>query len=264
MSPARSARRKHPKRPKLAKPPALPYQKAIVLAERLQRALRGADVVAGMRGRAVVFAGSLRRKKPLVGDLDVLLVDRTDEQWAKLEHVRGLQLTQFGPKKARGVYTKDRRKLQVDLRRVAKRSLGAALEYFTGPRGHNLGMRTKAKKRGWKLNEYGLYDAKGHRIAGRTEKSIYDALGYKWKRPEFRGGKTRKNPDDPRQSIGETGVITIPLPRGQKRHASLLRELRERPGVVFRIPMTKAEWERFTETDELPRRAWPAQLRARR
>lgn len=184
MPAARSAR---PSKRK-AKAPKQPYYTAVKLAHLLSRALRGADVVQGKRGTAVVFAGSLRRKKPLVGDLDVLLVERTDSQWAKLEHVRGLALAKFGPKKAEGTFTIGGQSINVDIRRVARRSLGAALEYFTGPRGHNLGMRVKAKKKGLKLNEYGLFDVKtGARVAGRTEKSIYEVLKHEWKPPELRG-----------------------------------------------------------------------------
>lgn len=168
------------------------YDQALELSRRLQRALRAADVVHGTRGSAIVFAGSLRRKAERIRDLDVLLVDRTDAQWANLAHVRGLKLTSFGPKKAAGVFWVGRGGIRlpinVDVRRVATRSLGAALEYFTGPKGHNLGMRLKAKRQGYKLNEYGLFRVStGTRVAGRTEQEIYAVLGHPWKPPEERG-----------------------------------------------------------------------------
>jgi len=193
--PARSAR-SSTARPKISKrkaaAAAVPYLVALEASRAFARALRAADVVHGKRGVSVVFAGSLRRKKPVVADLDVLLVDRTDAQWAKLQAVRHLALSSWGPKKAAGTFTATvhgkRVPLNVDLRRVATRSLGAALEYFTGPKGHNLGMRMKAKKAGYKLNEYGLYRIKdGARVAGRTEQEIYDVLEHTWKPPELRG-----------------------------------------------------------------------------
>lgn len=174
-----------------AKSGRIPRATALELSRRFLRALRGADVVAGTRGSCCVFAGSLRRKSATVGDLDLLLVDRTDAQWANLAHVRRFTLSKFGPRLAQGVFAAKVHGVDVfvkiDIRRVAARSLGAALEYFTGPRGHNLGMRTKAKKRGYKLNEYGLFAADGTRVAGRTEKEIYDVLGHGWKPPEQRG-----------------------------------------------------------------------------
>lgn len=170
----------------------VPYDVALEGSRALARAFRAADVVHGTRGTAVVVAGSLRRKQATVADLDVLLVDRTDAQWAKLAAVRHLVLDRWGPKKAAGRFTfswhRTRVTLNVDLRRVATRSLGAALEYFTGPKGHNLGMRLKAKRLGYKLNEYGLFRlADGVRVAGRTEQELYQVLGHPWKPPELRG-----------------------------------------------------------------------------
>lgn len=137
-----------------------------------------------------VIAGSIRRKSPTVRDGDVLLVDVSPGQWSRLERLPRATFTQYGPVRAQLVYRPRRFKtgLQIDVRRVARQSLGAALEYFTGPRGHNLGMRSKAKSRGMKLNEYGLFDVRtGERLAGETEKGIYEVLDHPWKPPELRG-----------------------------------------------------------------------------
>jgi DNA polymerase (family 10) len=78
--------------------------------------------------------------------------------------------------------------LQVDLRVVPKVSYGAALLYFTGSKAHNIGLRGLANDRGWKLNEYGLFDAK-RRIAGATEEEIYRKLGLAAIPPEMREGR---------------------------------------------------------------------------
>jgi hypothetical protein len=137
----------------------------------------------------IEFAGSLRRREDTIGDLDVLLIDLPDDRWDKLADVEGLTLTSSGDRKASGTFDD----IRVDLRRVACDEVGAALEYFTGPKAHNIGMRAKAKRQGMKLNEYGLFDAKtGDKVAGRTERGIYQALGHKMKRP----GDRRKNPPE--------------------------------------------------------------------
>jgi DNA polymerase (family 10) len=134
----------------------------------------------------VLVAGSIRRRRPQVKDADLLLVDVSDPAWAKLNRAGGryAKMASWGPVKAQLRYFK----FQIDVRRVDSVASGAALEYFTGPKGHNVGMRAKAKRKGLKLNEYGLFDlASGTRIAGDTERSIYEALGHPWKPPQLRG-----------------------------------------------------------------------------
>ena len=79
--------------------------------------------------------------------------------------------------------------LQVDLRVIPDNEFGAALQYFTGNKGHNIKLRKIAIKQGYKLNEYGLFKGK-KRIAGKTEKEIYNKLGLKMPKPEDRLGKS--------------------------------------------------------------------------
>jgi DNA polymerase (family 10) len=79
--------------------------------------------------------------------------------------------------------------LDVDLRVVSEESFGAALAYFTGSKDHNIQMRELAIKKGWKLNEYGLFDKNEKMIAGRTEEEIYEALDLEWIPPEMRENK---------------------------------------------------------------------------
>jgi DNA polymerase (family 10) len=78
---------------------------------------------------------------------------------------------------------------QVDVRIVHPDEYGAALLYFTGSKAHNIQLRSMAKQRGWKINEYGVYDeATGHRLAGNDEAGIYALFGLKWIPPEERLG----------------------------------------------------------------------------
>jgi DNA polymerase (family 10) len=134
-------------------------------------------------GQAIV-AGSYRRRRDTVGDLDVLMVARdgraAGDKLAKYENVASVLV--HGPTRTTVVL---RSGLQVDLRVVPKVSYGAALLYFTGSKAHNISLRGLANDRGWKLNEYGLFDAK-RRIAGATEEEIYRKLGLATIPPELR------------------------------------------------------------------------------
>src|SRR5213080_162562 len=132
----------------------------------------------------VEVAGSIRRRKETVGDADLLALARTTERaiaaFAKLApvaRVLGQGDTKCSVKLQDG--------LQVDLRVVPEESFGAALLYFTGSKAHNVALRQLAIKKGWKLNEYGLFRGT-RRIAGRTEQEIYARLGLAYIPPELR------------------------------------------------------------------------------
>ncbi|GBD34899.1 DNA polymerase/3'-5' exonuclease PolX [bacterium HR35] len=138
--------------------------------------------------KEVVPAGSYRRRKETVGDIDILAVSDKPEKlmdyfvkFPEVDYIYGQ-----GPTK-----TMVRLKigLDVDLRVVAEESFGAALAYFTGSKEHNIQMRELAIKKGWKLNEYGLFDKNDKRIAGRTEEEIYEKLDLDWIPPEMRENK---------------------------------------------------------------------------
>ena len=130
-------------------------------------------------------AGSLRRGRETVGDLDLLAVSGDPEAasraFVSLPDVE--EVLARGEKKAS---VRIGGGLQVDLRLVPEESFGAALQYFTGSKEHNVALRELAISRGWKLNEYGLFDEAGHAVAGRTETEIYEALGLDWIPPELR------------------------------------------------------------------------------
>jgi len=133
---------------------------------------------------AVEIAGSYRRGRDTVGDLDVLVAARTAAPTFKaLRQYADLRaLTAAGTTKATGVL---RNGLQVDVRVVPPPSFGAALHYFTGSRDHNIRLRRRAQERGYKLSEYGLFRG-GRRAAGATEAQLFGTLGLAWIAPELR------------------------------------------------------------------------------
>ena len=135
--------------------------------------------------KKVVPAGSYRRRKETIGDIDILAVSDKPEKlmdyFVKFEgvgHIYSKGSTKTNVRLKIG--------LDADLRVVPEESFGAALAYFTGSKEHNIQMRERAIKKGWKLNEYGLFDKNEKRIAGRTEEEIYEKLGLEWIPPEMR------------------------------------------------------------------------------
>jgi DNA polymerase (family 10) len=133
----------------------------------------------------IACAGSLRRMKETVHDVDILV--GSNEPEAVMKAFRRLDMVErvlaAGDTKTSVLVTDD---LQVDLRVVPPGSWGAALLYFTGSKEHNIRLRERAVKRGLKLNEYGLFDESGKPVAARTEKAIYRALDLAWIAPTLR------------------------------------------------------------------------------
>ena len=129
-------------------------------------------------------AGSLRRRRDTVGDIDILVIARhpavVTRRFVTYEDV--IEVLAQGPTRASVVL---RGGLQVDLRVVEPASLGAALVYFTGSKAHNVALRRLGQERGLKINEYGVFRAE-ERIAGDTEESVYAAVGLPWIAPELR------------------------------------------------------------------------------
>jgi DNA polymerase (family 10) len=152
---------------------------AKVFADAVVRHLRQAPGVG-----QVEVAGSFRRRKETVGDLDLLatcrragpVMDRLAEYDAVAEVL------------ARGntkMTVRLRNGLQMDLRVVPEASYGAALQYFTGSKEHSIQRRRRAMERGLKINEYGVFRG-ARRVAGRTEEDVYEAIGLPWIAPELR------------------------------------------------------------------------------
>ncbi len=131
------------------------------------------------------MAGSYRRGKETVGDLDLLVV--SDDTPKVMDHfVAFPQVTETllrGDDKV-SVVVND--KMQIDLRVVPAASYGAAMQYFTGSKEHNVVVRGLAKKRGLRINEYGVYDAEGNAVAGATEADVYAAIDLPYFEPEMR------------------------------------------------------------------------------
>ncbi len=135
----------------------------------------------------IAAAGSLRRGKDTIGDLDLLVtgpgaaaaLDRF------VQHPKAHSVLGKGPNKASIQYGLDG--IQIDLRALAHESYGAAMQYFTGSKEHNILVRSRALKLGLTLNEYGLFKLDTEeRVAGETEEEVYAALGLQWIPPELR------------------------------------------------------------------------------
>ncbi|WP_254524162.1 DNA polymerase/3'-5' exonuclease PolX [Natrinema caseinilyticum] len=140
-------------------------------------------------------AGSIRRWRETIGDVDVL-ASTTDNEAVIEEFVAWDSVDdeiESGPEKA-SVRVGE---IRVDLRVVVPEEFGSALQYFTGSKDHNVSLRNYAIDRGMKLNEYGAFDVSeiddpdagqrvGERVAGETEEGMYDALGLPWMPPELR------------------------------------------------------------------------------
>lgn len=147
------------------------------LVERL-RAVPGVDQMS--------VAGSLRRMKETIGDIDIL-VTSTKPDVVMEAFVGAPAVTQVlsrGPTRSSVVLDVG---LQADVRVVEPAAYGAALQYFTGSKDHNVKLRERAIKLGLKLNEYGVWKVDGgKRMAGATEEDVYEAVGLPWIPPELR------------------------------------------------------------------------------
>ncbi|HUG84970.1 MAG TPA: helix-hairpin-helix domain-containing protein, partial [Euzebya sp.] len=169
----------------------VPAADAIALAEEIcERLRRRPDV------DQVAFAGSLRRMRETIGDVDILVASAGDA--SAIHHAfREMDLVQSvlaaGDKKSSVITV---RGIQADLRVVQPAAWGAALQYFTGSKAHNVRIRERAVRRGLLLNEYGIFHrlvdedsgeaSQGERIASLTEEDVYDAIGLSWIPPTMR------------------------------------------------------------------------------
>jgi DNA polymerase (family 10) len=181
----------------------IPLGEALPIAE---------SIIGELRKRAkdigqITYAGSLRRMQETIGDIDILA--ETDHGPEAVGAFTALpQVTRIlagGDTKGSVVVEGG---LQVDLRAVPKESYGAALQYFTGSKAHNVRVREIAKKCGCKINEYGIFrDEK--RIGGKTEEEIYEKIGMAWIPPELRedGGEIKASLENRLPELIESGDI---------------------------------------------------------
>ncbi len=132
----------------------------------------------------ISIAGSTRRRKETIGDVDILVVSKSPTKvmdfFVKLPGVE--KVWAKGGTKAS---IRMREGFDMDLRIVQKRSYGSALQYFTGSKDHNIATRRIAIEKGLKLSEYGVFAGK-KQIAGVTEENVYKAIGLPWIEPELR------------------------------------------------------------------------------
>ncbi len=153
---------------------------ALPEAESIVRLLLSAKVV-----DKAVIAGSTRRMKETVGDIDILAISRTAgkamEAFTSLGDVESV--VSRGPTRTTVAL---RIGVTCDLRVLPPESFGAAQQYFIGSKQHNIGLRKIAIRRGYKLNEYGLYARSGKIIASEDEREIYERLGMQYVPPEMR------------------------------------------------------------------------------
>jgi DNA polymerase (family 10) len=163
----------------------VPIFTAIPEVRRIAELLRGHSAVTKL-----TIAGSVRRMKETIGDVDMLVVSRKPK--AVMDHFVSLpgvaRVYAHGDTKSSVLF---RSGLQADLRVVPAGSYGAALNYFTGSKDHNVALRQLAITKGLKLNEYGLFRATsdkrhGIKVAGETEEGIYKALRLDYIEPELR------------------------------------------------------------------------------
>ena len=135
----------------------------------------------------IELAGSIRRRRETVGDVDVLVISNEPEfvmdRFVQIKDIE--RVLSRGPTRSSAILKNTH--IQVDVRVVEKDSFGAALAYFTGSKAHNIKMREIAIKKGYKLNEYGVFDVKNDRkISGATEEDVYAVLGLQFVPPEIR------------------------------------------------------------------------------
>lgn len=163
----------------------IPLKDAEKIASRIVKELKKLAEV-----KEAIPAGSLRRKKISVRDLDIVVKTESPEKvlkkFVKMKFVK--QILGIGKEKAIIITHEG---IQIDVRVFTNEEFGAGLLYFTGDKNHNIWLRKIAIKKGWKLNEYGLFELKsGKRIAGRSEEEIYKKLGVDMPAPEKRIGET--------------------------------------------------------------------------
>jgi len=134
----------------------------------------------------IKICGSIRRMKGTIGDIDILAVSNNPvsvmDKFVSLNMVKSVIVK--GEKKSSILSTEN---IQVDLRVVRRESFGAAIQYFTGSKEHNIKIRELANKKNLKINEYGVFDLGTNKcIARETEESVYEAVGLQWISPEMR------------------------------------------------------------------------------
>lgn len=160
-------------------------QKRFLISDAMRSANDILSYIKNLGYKKVEYAGSLRRGKETIGDIDIVVVagEEIVEKISKYTFID--KIIAKGPTKISFIL---KNSIQCDIRIVPQKSFGAALCYFTGSKEHNIVLREIAAKRGLILNEYGLFrkDNNENPISGKTEEEIYKALGMQYIPPELR------------------------------------------------------------------------------
>ncbi len=153
-----------------------PYTEAIIIGEAFAEALRPLC-------ETVTLAGSIRQGKEMIGDIDVVVIPKDDPNTFLWKVADLIEYEYGGTKKIFGMF----QGRPINIFVTTKPSYGASLYQCTGPTKYNLRMRWLAKRKGMKLNEYGLWNREtGEQLAGESELSIFEALGINYKEPTAR------------------------------------------------------------------------------
>lgn len=165
----------------------VPVEVALHIAESIIAELKPLKSV-----KQITPAGSLRRWRETIGDIDILATTKSPEEvMDKFVHLSWVtEILDHGTTKSSAIMVVDARRkytMQVDLRIVPPENFGAALQYFTGSKDHNITLRSLALRQGLTINEYGVFEEKtGNQVAGATEEDVYAALGLPLIPPEMR------------------------------------------------------------------------------
>ena len=163
---------------------ALPLAEEIISSLKAELSIRAPDIDLSK----IIYTGSLRRLKETIGDIDILAEANEEQAWKMMNAF--VSLPEVGQVISKGRTRSSiilKEGFGIDLRIVPPESYGAALQYFTGSKEHNIELRNIALREGYKLSEYGLYSKNsGEQVAGRSEEEIYRKLGLEYIVPELR------------------------------------------------------------------------------
>lgn len=160
----------------------MPIYEALTIAEEVIDYLKEAPGI-----RQISTAGSLRRMKETVGDIDILAAGKDGRRIIEyfVKHPKTIKILAEGDTKGSILLETELGERQVDLRIVEEDSYGAALQYFTGSKAHNIKLRGLARDKGLKISEYGVFQGE-KKIAGKTEQEVYGVFGLPVIPPEMR------------------------------------------------------------------------------
>ena len=208
----------------------------------------------------IAVAGSVRRCRESAGDLDILATSaRPPDTIAVFAGLAGVRkVVMQGDTRATVIHAPG---IQIDLRVVEPASYGAALQYFTGSKDHNIHLRTLARDQGLKINEYGVFRGET-RIAGATETEVYDSLGLQWMPPEIRENQGEIEAAQRRQV---PALITLDQIRGElHRHVPESPTAEWMKGLVSEARRRKFQYLGLVapvRRDATMHRSWVAEVR---